>query len=79
MQAWCKVQAMVPTAESFGVSAEIIRGGSEVRFHAAVCEDSAGSARAPDGSEARFRRVPWVKKERRMLLGVSPGLFSEKL
>ena len=56
-----------PTAESFGVSAQIgsgvVWGGPEVRFHD-------GSTRVPRGS------ARWCEhyKEDRMLLGISPEL-----
>ena len=56
-----------PTAESFGVSAQIgsgvVWGGPEVRFHQ-------GSTRVPRGSS---RAAGY--KEHRMLLGMSPELF----
>ena len=66
-----------PTADSFGVSAQIgsgvVWGGPEVRFHE-------GSTRVPP----RFTRVPrgfhevlrGLHAECRMLLGISPELIS---
>ena len=60
-----------PTAESFGVSAQmgsgVVRGGPEVRFHN-------GSTRVPQGSA---RAAGWCEheKEHRMLLGISPELI----
>ena len=59
-----------PTAESFGVSAQIgsgvVRGGPEVRFHE-------GSTKVPPSARA----AGWCEhyKEHRMLLGISPELI----
>ena len=76
MAAMCKVLAMhclffsflSPTAESFGVSAQIgsgvVRGGPEVRFHN-------GSTRAPAGFDEVLRGF-W---EGGVLLGISPELL----
>ena len=68
-----------PTAASFGVSAQIgsgvVQGGPEVRFHE-------GSTRVPPGSHegpTRFCEgcgvVRALRKEHRMLLGISPELI----
>ena len=68
-----------PTAESFGVSAQIgsgvVRGGPEVRFYE-------GSTRVPLGFHQGSTRVPrgsagWCEQEKkhRMLLGISPELI----
>ena len=77
----CVVVVFSPTAESFGVSAQIgsgvVRGGPQVRFHE-------GSTRVPpwfhEGS-TRFCEGcggASAKKRHRMLLGMSPELFFKR-
>ena len=77
-----------PTAESFGVSAQIgsgvIRGGPKVRATRVPPGFHQGSTRVPPGLHQGSTRVPrgsaraagWCEheKEHRMLLGISPEL-----
>ena len=74
LRPWAETPIVPPTAESFGVSAQIgsgvVQGGPEERFHE-------GSTRVPRGFHEGSTRVPGFHQVLRGLRG-GPGWFEAR-